>query len=186
MPESTLITLNCQAAIKENQLTIAYEVTNRSETTIYLTNRPYQWTAKGLSAAPEIIYTEISNGTLHLVKACLLLPEDIDVEAPVVPYLTELPAHAAFSETILLSLPLVPYHPYDQVRTNSEAIIFPSVSFVVGWLPADKVSVRRRQDSNGGEWLSTDYGPMVQNQVLLTAGLDIPIPAFIHGYTSEK
>jgi hypothetical protein len=139
---NTKVKLDTKVEIQDEQLLIHYRVENQLSQPIYLTNRVYQWTRNGFSINSSLVYTEIINNRLRLTKAYIKVPEEIDVEAPDVPFLTEVAAGNQFEETISQSLPLEPYHPYNQVKRSQTVRMFDSVQLAVGWLPSENISVR--------------------------------------------
>ena len=173
------VTLQAQAEIRDDRLIIQYKVSNGLDEAIFLTNRIFQWTPEGMSLDPNLVYSDVADDTLRLVKACLPVPDELDVESPSVPYLTELSSGETFTETLSIPLPLTPYHPYDQVKLSEGPTTFSSVQFVVGWFPAGTVSVRSQQRPDGSTVLSADYGVVIQAQEMLQQILPVSIPALI-------
>lgn len=177
--KSTTVTLQTQAEIRDNRLIIQYKVFNGLDKAIFLTNRIFQWTPEGMSVDPNLVYSDVMNGTLRLVKACLPVPDELDVESPIAPYLTELPGGETFTETLSIPLPLIPYHPYDQTKFSESPAIFSSVQFVVGWLPVGTVLVQSQQRPDGETLLSADYSDVIRAQEILQQTLPVSIPAYI-------
>jgi hypothetical protein len=177
--KSTAVTLHARAEIRDNRLIIQYEVFNGLDKAIFLTNRIFQWTPEGMSLDPNLVYSDVVDDMLRLVKACLPVPEELDVESPIVPYLTELPSGESLAETISISLPLMPYHPYDQLKISNEAATFSSIQFVVGWFPSGTAPVRSQQRPDGMTLLSADYGDVIQVQEILQQTLLVSVPAYI-------
>ncbi len=177
--EKGILTLQAQAVRQKTSLTLHYRVSNESEQAVYLVNRVFRWTQAGLSIDANVIYTELFDGSLQLTKACIPVPERMKIEAPSVPYLTALAAGEQMAEDVHLALPLQPYHAYDQVRSSSTIHVFDSFTFAVGWLPAEKVTVRGQQRPDGTTLLSTDYGPVIQHQEILQVTLPVAVPAYV-------
>jgi len=177
--KSTAVTLFTQTEIRGNHLIIQYQVSNGLDEAIFLTNRIFQWTPEGMSLDPNLVYSDVADDTLRLVKACLPVPDELDVESPSVPYLTELSSGETFTETLSIPLPLTPYHPYDQVKLSEGPATFSSVQFVVGWFPAGTVPVRSQQRPDGMTLLSADYGNVIQAQEILQQTLPVSVPAYI-------
>jgi hypothetical protein len=173
------ITLQAQAEIRDNRLIIQYQVFNGQDEAIFLTNQIFQWTPEGMSLDPNLVYSNVVNDTLQLVKACLPVPDELDVESPTVPYLTQLPSGETLTETISIPLPIKSYHPYDQVKLSEELTVFSSLQFVVGWFPAGTVPVRSQERPDGSTLLSADYGDVIQTQEILQATLPVSVPAYI-------
>jgi hypothetical protein len=173
------VTLQAQAEIRDNRLIIQYQVFNGQDEAIFLTNQIFQWTPEGMSLDPNLVYSNVVNDTLQLVKACLPVPDELDVESPTVPYLTQLPSGETLTETISIPLPIKPYHPYDQVKLSEELTVFSSLQFVIGWFPAGTVPVRSQERPDGSTLLSADYGDVIQTQEILQATLPVSVPAYI-------
>ncbi len=174
-----VLTLQTQVVKQENVLTLHYTILNESEQALYLVNRVFRWTQAGLVVNANVIYTELLQGSLQLTKACIPVPERMKVEAPSVPYLTPLAAGEQMAEEVQLSLPLKPYHPYDQVASSPAIHVFDSFTFAIGWLPAEKVSVQSQVRPDGLTLLSTDYGVVIQRQQILRVTLPVSIPSYI-------
>jgi hypothetical protein len=173
------VTLQAQAEIRDNRLIIQYQVFNGQDEAIFLTNQIFQWTPEGMSLDPNLVYSNVVNDTLQLVKACLPVPDELDVESPTVPYLTQLPSGETLTETISIPLPIKSYHPYDQVKLSEELTVFSSLQFVIGWFPAGTVPVRSQERPDGSTLLSADYGDVIQTQEILQATLPVSVPAYI-------
>lgn len=171
------VTLSAEATVEASRLVISYQVHNGLQETIYLVNRVYRWESGGLSLSPDLVYTTVTAGRLQLVKANIDIPDDLDVEAPVVPYLTAVAAGATFSETVTLLLPIQPYHPYVPAAPSETATTFEEVELVVGWMPAGEAAVREAPQPDGSTLLSADYAIVVQQQELLVATLPVAVPA---------
>ena len=177
--EGGSITLRVQAGIGENLLLLHYAVLNGFRQTVYLVNRVFQWTQKGLSVDASLMYTELIDGALQLTKACIPVPPHIRVESPDVPYLTSVPSGERATEEYQLPLPLTPFHPYSQVPQSQTPHIFKPIVFALGWFPAGTVSIRSQERPEGKTMLSANYGEVIQAQEVLRVTLPLSIPAYI-------
>lgn len=173
------VTLRVATAVQDNVLVIEYEIQNGRSDAIYLVNRLFQWTRTGLSVDANLVYTEVTQGRLRLSKACLSVPEHIKVESPDVPYLTRLEAGEMFAEKLIFSLPLRPFHPYDQAKESEQVNVFDPIRFAVGWFAEGNLSVRQGSHPDGRPFLSADYGPVLREQVVLEVLLPVSVPAHI-------
>ncbi len=181
-PEATMdtaVTLRAETQIQANTLVVTYQVTNGLDETIYLVNRLFQWTANGLSLDHNLIYANRDGENVQLVKACLPVPDDLDVESPIVPFLTAVPAGEAFAETITLPLPLTPHDPYGQLQPGGRVTNESSVQFVVGWFKDGDTAVSVQSQSDGSTLLSAEYGEVRQAQNLLQTTISGQIPTTI-------
>ncbi|HRQ36768.1 MAG TPA: hypothetical protein PLD25_02505 [Chloroflexota bacterium] len=182
IPETTTdtaVTLQAQAQTQANTLVVTYQITNGLGQTIYLVNRLFQWTANGLSLDPNLIYAAREGESVRLVKACLPVPDDLDVESPIVPFLTAVSAGETFSETITLPLPLMPRDPYGQLLPGAQVTNDSSIQFVVGWFKEGDTAVSRQSQSDGSTLLSAEYDEVKQVQNLLQTTLSVQIPTTI-------
>jgi hypothetical protein len=174
------VSLNVHSQIDGDRLTIDYRVRNDRPQPIYLVNRVHQWTKAGFSVDPNLIYTQIENQTLKLTKAYLDLPENIDVEAPEIPFLTEVASGGEFEETIVKTLPLKPYHPYNLVVSSQSIHRFNAVQFVLGWLPREGLSVKTVAIAPYSDLLSvTDWQDLAKSQQLEVVDLDLDLPTLM-------
>ncbi|HEY9850980.1 MAG TPA: hypothetical protein V6D28_16040 [Leptolyngbyaceae cyanobacterium] len=177
--DASNVTLSAEALIKNDRLLLHYEVTNPTNQPIYLVNRVFQWTEQGFLIKPELIYTELVDNHLKLTKACIEIPDNIDVEAPIVPFLTQVDAGSRFEESFSLSLPIVPYHPYAVLEKESDSYIFNSFELVIGWLSNEEFSVQKVKDANGNTQLSGKYTELLKSQHLLKQSFNLQVPAYI-------
>jgi hypothetical protein len=171
------VLLKVSAAQELNTLLIDYQVSNQRDTRIYLLNRIFQWTEKGLEIKAGFIYTEVIGGELRLTKAYLPVPDNVLVEMPDVPYLTAVESGAVFSEQVRLSTPLEPFHPYDQVDYSEDIHTYEGASLVIGWLAEGDFELRRGTTPITGESiLAVEHSQAARAQHLLKAAIDLPIP----------
>lgn len=177
MPD--VVDLQTEVSITDDALSIHYQVKNGHSETIYLVNRPFLWKAEGLSVEPDIIYTYVEDKTLKLSKAYLKPPKNALLESVDVPYLTEVEAGQSFEEAFSLPLPLEPLYPFGHSIRSDSPSTFEKAQLVIGWLPGDKVTVKHFEHPSGLKLISTDYKEAEREQQLLTAALDVSIPAFI-------
>ncbi|MBL1129612.1 MAG: hypothetical protein D8M54_14025 [Chloroflexi bacterium] len=175
----TAVTLQAEAQRQANTLVVTYRVTNSLDKTIYLVNRLFQWTANGLSLDPNLIYANREGETVQLVKALLPVPDDLDVESPIVPFLTAVPPGETFSEIITLPLPLMPLDPYGQLLPGDWVTNESFVQFVVGWFKDGDTAVSVQSQSDGSTLLSAEYGEVRQVQNLLQTTISGQIPTTI-------
>lgn len=168
------VTLNAQASITDDALQVHYVV--ETSESVYLVNRVTQWTPDGLSVAPDVIYTDVQNGTLRLTKACLPVPDNLDVEAPDVPWLTAIAD--LFEESFSLPIPIQPHHPY-WLDAYSEAIVdYDDVVLVIGWLPKE-IDVRTGTRPDGLEVISARYLDVMRAQQLLVTALNVKVSTHV-------
>jgi hypothetical protein len=179
MDQYIKVKFDTKVEIRDDKLLIYYRVDNGLSEPIYLINRVFRWTSSGFSIDPNLVYTEIIGDRLQLTKAYINVPEDIDVEAPEVPFLTEIAASDRFEENISQPLPLEPYHPYAQVKPSEVVRTFEQVQLVVGWLPSSKVSAQTVNRPEGLTLLSVNYTEVAREQKLLLSTLNVKLPTRI-------
>ena len=179
MQQQITVTLDTTVEVRDNQLLIHYKIENQLSEPIYLVNRVSRWTRTGFSIDPSLVYTEIVNNTLRLTKAYIDVPENIDVEAPEVPFLTEVAGGSQFEECISQALPLEPYHPYNQVKRSEAVRMFESVQLAIGWLPSENISVRTVTKPEGLTLLSANYLEVAREQQLLVSNLNVKVSTHI-------
>ena len=172
--ESNVI-LEIRSDQKGSTLLIDYQVSNRLTQTIYLINRIFQWTEKGLEIRSDYIYTEVANGRLRLTKAFIPVPDDVLVEIPDVPYLTAVNGGAVFSEQVKLTLPLEPFHPYDKVDYSDEIHTFDEVDLVIGWLSKGSFNLRQGSTPDGDAILAVHHSEAARSQKLLIGTIGVPV-----------
>jgi hypothetical protein len=173
------VKIDSQADVQDEMLSISYRVHNGLTQPIYLVNRVFKWSKTGFSVDPSIVYTQLSDGELWLTKANLEVPEDFDVEAPDVPFLTKVEAGESFVESFSLPLPLEPYHAYGEVPRVDEASTFNQLKLVIGWLPGEEVTTRTSTRPDGLTLTSAGYLEVEVVQRLLFSDLQVSIPAYI-------
>lgn len=160
-----------------NTLLIDYQVRNQLAETVYLLNRIFQWTEKGLEIEADFIYTEVKNGRLHLTKAFIPVPDDVLAEMPDVPYLTAVEGGTVFTEQVCLTLPLEPFHPYDKVAYSEDIHTFDEAELVIGWLAEGSFDLRRGNTPDGDDILAVHHSQAAQAQRLLKGTINRPITA---------
>jgi hypothetical protein len=101
------------AEVRDGTLYLDYAVQNRSPHRALLANRLYHRVPAGFRVDRNVAYTELAPGPVLIVRKQFVdVPDDMDVEAPELPFLTSVPPGERFEETIELALPVPPRHPY--------------------------------------------------------------------------
>lgn len=157
---------------KAENLFIDYRVTNRLSKSIYLLNRIFQWTEKGLEIDPNFIYTELIDGKLRLTKAFIPVPDDVLVEIPDVPYLSPVKGGAEFRENLHLKLPLEPFHPYYKVNRSNTVHSFDKAELAIGWLVEGSFDLREGSTPDGEQILAVHHNQAARSQQLLIGEID--------------
>jgi hypothetical protein len=166
MDPETVKLVDAQASVQDGQLRVSYAVTNGTQHKIYLVNRLFHRKPSGFVVDTNLFYTEVADGgVLRLVKARVQVPDDLDVEAPEVPYLTEVSPGQRFAETATLPLPLEALHPY-RPRRSDEAVPYAHVQLVIGWVANVETS---KAPGAGREELHAHHHAVEQQQRLLTS-----------------
>ena len=159
--------------VASDALTFTYVVVNDSPDRAYLVNQLFHRRgAAGFQVDSNLTYARVGPGpTLHLCKQLIKVPEDLDVEAPEVPYVTPVAAGSSFSETIHLEFPIGPHAPYRAQRRADEPYCAPRFTFSLGYLledePARASEVTLR---SGTKHWRVDYTELLLRQRLKVIG----------------
>ncbi len=158
---------------------VRYRVTNGLEWPILLLTPLSQYTKDGLRAAQSRVYAYVDpEGILQITKRLWIMPEEIDVVVPEVPFATEVPPGKAFAERFTLSLPVVVELPYmldpEEFDKPREEIfgVAPGLVFSVGYLIEEHGPLRLGPaDPESGASLEVRYGVAANHQRILEGGL---------------
>ncbi|MBK9261956.1 MAG: hypothetical protein IPM54_19395 [Polyangiaceae bacterium] len=158
---------------------VRYRVTNGLEWPILLLTPLPQFDEDTLRGVPGRVYTYVDpEGILHITKRLWLMPDDIDVVVPEVPFATEVLPRKAFSERFTLSLPVkleLPYllEPEEFDKPREELFgVASGVVFSVGYLSEEHGPLRfGPADPDSGASLTVRYGVAAENQRILEGGL---------------
>lgn len=130
--------LHARVQVAGEHLVLDYEVRNRSSKDAYLLNRVYRSTPTW-QLKPDLIYVELVPGTrtVRLFKKLADLPKNVNVTAPVSPFVTPLRAGGEFRETVRVPLPVREYLEYSmrgpQPAGEPQTTVFQNVSFTLGF-----------------------------------------------------
>lgn len=116
-----------RAVAREDQLIVEYRVENASGEPVWIVGAPV--------GMEDGAYVELDGGRATLLRIVHRVPEDLEVEAPVLPSVTRLAPGAARDERIVLPLPLEERNPY--ARSGRTAARPAAVQLRIGWLPAE-------------------------------------------------
>lgn len=111
-PDMSVALTVFDARVEGTTLVLHYTVQNPTAERIHLTNLLPERGAAGRAPQPDKAYVRLDGDVLVVRKAMALVPDDLDVEVPEVPYLTELPAGGRFEETFRLAVPVAGHDPY--------------------------------------------------------------------------
>ncbi len=112
-----------QVAFTEASLELTYSVTNGGSERAFLVNRLFNRTPDGFRVDSDLVYADVAEGVLRLRKHMVEVPDEIDVEAPEVPYVTLVLSGGTFVETVRVPLPVRLKNPYlTQAATSASAI----------------------------------------------------------------
>lgn len=169
--------------VEQLLLILAYAVDNGSLSTIYLLNQLFHRSGRaGFQVDPDLAYAMVdAERTLYIRKQMIDVPDDMDVEAPEVPYVTALPAGASFSETVRLPLPVMPHDPYRPQEEADAPYEAPRLSFVLGYVSAEHTfEVHTVTMPDGSTRFRIDYADVRRWQRLKVAGpVEIAVPVAI-------
>jgi len=168
-----------KAKVQSDALLLGYRVNNTTDHPVYLTVRLFRHAASGLVTDSNLVYTEVKEGVLRLTKALLPVPDHIDVEVPEVPYVVKLDTGKSFEETIRVSLPVEPFHPYQGVKRVNDVRTFSKVELAIGWLTDDGGKVDQIVRAGQPAELQIHHQTVAKQQQLLTATVDVQLPAHL-------
>jgi hypothetical protein len=154
--------------ITPSELAFTYRVTNGSGHRIYLVNRLFHRRgAAGFQVDPDVVYSSVEPGRLLTLRKQLAeVPEEIDVEAPEVPYVTPVDPGETFAETVHLAFPVRPHDPY-QPQPEGEPHLVSHFRFILGYLVASEPVAVAEVKSQAGEMLSRiDFADLRRGQRL--------------------
>ena len=160
-------------AVASDALIFTYVAVNAGPDRVYLVNQLFHRRgAAGFQVDPNLAYAEVGQGpTLHLCKQLVRVPEDLDVEAPEVPYVTPVAPGSSFSETVRLAFPIGPHAPYHPQRRAKEPYSASQFTFSLGYLledePVKAVEVTLR---SGTRHWRIDYTELLLRQRLKVTG----------------
>jgi hypothetical protein len=137
-----------------------YAAENTSGVDVYLFNRLYHDLRDDgvFDIDPDLVYVDSENGTLLLSKRIPDVPENLMVEAFIVPCVTVLASGSRLTEPFSLSLPPQRMDPYDR---DSHTLVenFGSVVFSLGYVRSTELGSRRVETvrSIAGPALHVDF-----------------------------
>lgn len=113
-------TMNAPLAFKasvtksDNELRLAYEVSNHSERDAYLVNRLYR-TSPSIVVSPDLIYVHLEpeTKTIWLNKQIPDIPTTVTVTSPKAPFVTPLRKGEVFREEVHIPIPVKEYREYN-------------------------------------------------------------------------
>jgi len=155
------------------QVTFAYKALNTAQRDVYVFNL-LPVAVKGTVPRLDLnrTYTQIDGTTLVASKRLIEVPEDIDVLAPEVPWLTELSPGKTLEEKLTLSIPVREDFPYRQTHLENQPerrLTCKSLVFLLGFLmPSDPRWVRRVTIEDR-EIFATDYGFAIQGNLFASS-----------------
>jgi len=109
------------------------------------------------------------------------VPEDIDVEAPEVPYATPIAPGESFAETVIVPLPIDSRDPYRQQPAAESPSLVDRFTFALGYIVDDQpLNVAQTKLSSGDEAWRVDYADLAQRQRLRVSdpvAISLPVSA---------
>jgi hypothetical protein len=118
------------------------------------------------------VYVVAEGKTLHVSKQLVEVPEDFDVLAPEIPFLTRMSPGATVEEEIRIALPVRESYPYTAAsaeRAPGEKRSCEQLLFTLGYFHAREASWVRPATLDGQEVLATDYGFAIQTRESVSA-----------------
>ena len=155
------INLSAVFSIENEELVLVYEVTNNDTLDVYLLNRLFRSTpAWELSPAVIYVHLQRDDKTVWLNKKIADIPKDVNVTAPVSPFVTPVRSGAAFKEEVRIPLPVVEYRQYgaygggpSEAARKSEPVpvTYEYVFFTLGYFWGAKGTTEETRDIQGTE-----------------------------------
>lgn len=158
------------SARSDESVTLSYALTNHSSHDVFVFNKLYRGIGDGMVflTEPNLAYVECLNKTIEISKKAMRPPNDVDVEALVVPVTTRVQHDTACTETFTLSLPLQLYSEYGPSTQSTSTIEITKdvpVEFTLGYVVLDL--------STAGDFVrevKTKHGPGYVFAVAIPAG----------------
>lgn len=177
------VDLSCWiAAQSAGTLTVAYRVTNRLPSSIYLFNQLYRARHPDSTylVDPELVYVELAQSGVHLYKWIPPIPEDVSVEEAIIPVTTLVRAGETFEEAITLPVPvsrLDPYRPRRGSPGGLQPVTFGWLDVTIGYLPVSEIGSREphrvRTSLGDAIWV---HALASAQTVLRSAPITTPVP----------
>jgi hypothetical protein len=122
-------------AIDASALHLSYEFRNPTESEAWLFNRLYRdLDQQGrYSVDPNLVYVRIENGQVVLSKRIIPVPDEIDVEKPILPCVTRVMPGGHFAESMRIELPLSVWSPYSSDVHPAETVVDMVALFEIGY-----------------------------------------------------
>jgi hypothetical protein len=156
-----------------DKLEFTYVVTNHNPCRIYLVNQLFHRRgAAGFQVDANLVYTEIvQESTLLLRKQLIEVPEELDVEAPEVPYVTRVEAGYSFDETVLIKFPVHLHDPYRRKPDIRESFVISQFYFLLGYILEDEpIRISEVTLPTATKHLRIDYTDLLMRQRLKENG----------------
>ncbi|GAA0774870.1 hypothetical protein GCM10009077_11260 [Roseibium denhamense] len=132
---------------------------------------------------PGLAFTQLlDNGILVADKLIPALPEDLDVDAPIIPYGRVVGPGTTLSGHIRLPLPVPHYQPYDYQKPDVEEVIAQGVSMRLGYALIDEAYAGKALELDGVEVQSVRHGWAAPRQKFVNSEVvQMQIPCFRPG-----
>lgn len=158
----------------ENALVINFSIKNHLEHPLYFFSHLFTTDAGGnRTVDSNIVYVEVSSAKTAEVKKCLIPPPpNVKVEAPEIPYMTQIRAKATDGQNLVCRLPLTYYRPYfapSHYRGNWQVIRCDTVRFAIGYVvpDLDNVPIEKGQGTFSSFYVP-GYGQALKSQKFLS------------------
>lgn len=177
---------NCKLVVDvrldgEKDFVLHYTLQNKSGRDIYVFNRLYREIHEGplFDTDPNLANIELVPKGILISKKIVPVPADIDVEKPHLPCATLVKSGADTSETMRLSLPLLPWTPYmngaprqDSTQISRRKAWFELGYFIAG---AGSESLAQPVQTKQGEAFYFDPFP-IEGQHTMDVELSLELP----------
>jgi hypothetical protein len=168
-----------QLKIDHDALLIEYCIQNETDRAILLVNKLYRVTQNKTVIDPALFYTVVDGKTIQLRKALIPIPDEIDVAAPDVPYLTPIAPGTSFHEKVTVPLPIELHYPYPErlMRSVVDTRTYDRLELAFSWFPDPER--RTTVSSDQAHEVRRRYGTIVEEQKLLVYSTAIRIETHI-------
>jgi hypothetical protein len=163
-------------------LVLQYGFTNNSRQNAYLFNKIYM----GLddqgkyNTARDLAYVEIDSAKATVGKKIIPVPDDLEVEKPVVPCVTLVEPGKNFEEVLAIRLPLKAWTPYLQTRPGAAKTVMMPLWFEIGYFSTNQSGDALAKTVQTADGLALHFYPFpASSQKILGVGPITNVPAVV-------
>ena len=171
--------------IDKETLQVAYTFANRTDQDAFLFNLLFKDYKDGVyETDPNLVYVELGAARAAVSKKIVPVPDDMEVERPVIPCVTRVGPGEEFSETLRLKLPLKAFTPYlfeptapkDSPPDEAKPVVAPATFEIGYFLTREGGSLAKEVETSQGKGLHF-YPFTYANQKTMKVGpIDDAVP----------